>query len=36
MKKIEKQQILQYFKNCIVDGSKEELSIELDMKNSNS
>lgn len=36
MKKIEKQQILQYFKNCIVDDSKEELSIELDMTKSNS
>jgi hypothetical protein len=31
MKKIEKQAILEYFKNCIVDDSKEELSIELDV-----
>lgn len=36
MNKIEKQAILQYFKNCIVDDSKEELSIELDMQKSNS
>ena len=36
MQQIEKQAILQYFKNCIVDDSKEELSIELDMQESNS
>lgn len=36
MDKIEKQAILQYFKNCIVDDSKEELSIELDIKKSDS
>lgn len=36
MNKIEKQAILQYFKNCIVDDSKESLSIELDMQKSNS
>ena len=36
MNKIEKQAILQYLKNCIVDDSKEELSIELDMQKSNS
>lgn len=31
-----KKAILQYFKNCIVDDSKEELTIELDMQKSNS
>ena len=36
MNKTEIQAILQYFKNCIVDDSKEELSIELDMQKSNS
>ncbi len=36
MNKTEKEAILQYLKNCIVDDSKEELSIELDMQKSNS
>ena len=35
MQSIEKQQILKYFKNCIVEDSKEELSIELDLEKSN-
>ena len=35
MKKVEKQQILKYFKNCIINESKEDLSIELNLDKSN-
>jgi hypothetical protein len=35
MKKIEKQQILKYFKDCITEDTKEELSIEIESKDIN-